>query len=30
MDHAPLPDLDALDRDALLDLIRAQSNSSHR
>ena len=22
MDHAPLPDLDALDRDALLDLIR--------
>ena len=23
MDHAPLPDLDALDRDALLDLIRA-------
>ena len=22
MDHAPLPDLDALDREALLDLIR--------
>lgn len=24
MDCAPLPDLDALDREALLDLIRAQ------